>query len=258
MEHGMVALLLGIGLFFGMLILLEIGRRIGIRRLAEDPEGAKAGVGTVEAAILGLLGLTLAFAFSGAGERFAARRHLIVDETNAIGTAYLRLDMLPAGAQPALRENFRRYVDARLDVYRKLPDMSAVKEALTKANKLQGDIWHQAVSAVRAEGAPFQAPAIVLPALNTMIDITTTRTMATQMHPPTIMFVMLFVLPLVCALLAGYGMVGSSRNWVHIISFSFIIAATVYVTLDIEYPRLGFIRVDDFDQALVELRESMK
>jgi hypothetical protein len=69
-----------------MLILVEVGRRIGIRRSAADPEGARAGVGAVEAAILALLGLLLAFTFSGAGARFDARRHLIVEETNAIGT----------------------------------------------------------------------------------------------------------------------------------------------------------------------------
>jgi len=53
---------------------------------------------------LALLGLLLAFTFSGASSRFDARRHLIIEETNAIGTAYLRLGMLPAAAQPALRE----------------------------------------------------------------------------------------------------------------------------------------------------------
>lgn len=258
MTYGMVASAFGIGLFFGMLILLEVGRRIGIRRSAADPEGARAGAGTVEAAILALLGLLLAFTFSGAGTRFDARRHLIVEETNAIGTAYLRLDMLPAPAQPALREKFRRYVDQRLEVYRKLPDMATVKEALVKANSLQKEIWQQAVTAVRSEGAPLQAAVLVLPALNAMIDITTTRTMAAQMHPPTIVFVMLFVLPLACALLAGYGMVGKSRSWLHILCFALVISVTVYVTLDIEYPRLGFFRVESFDQALVELRASMK
>jgi hypothetical protein len=113
-----------------------------------------------------LLGLLLAFTFSGAGARFDGRRHLIVEETNAIGTAYLRRDMLPAGAQPALRENFRRYVDARLHVYRKLLDMAAAKEALAKANNLQTGIGHQAVASVRAENVPIQAAVVVLPALN--------------------------------------------------------------------------------------------
>ena len=53
-------------------------------------------------------------------------------------------------------------------------------------------------------------------------------------------------------------MVGKSRSWLHILCFAFVIAVIVYVTTDIEYPRLGFIRVDAFDQALVDLRNKMK
>ena len=107
------AVLLSLGLFIGMLLLLEIGRRIGIRRMRKDAEGAQAGVGAIEGAVFGLL---IAFTFSEAASRFDMRRQLIVEETNDIGTAYLRLDLLPTDAQPALRENFRHYVDARLEV----------------------------------------------------------------------------------------------------------------------------------------------
>jgi hypothetical protein len=112
--HALYGGILSMGLFLGMLFLMECGRRIGVYPRAKDPDFAKAGFGAIEGAILGLLGLVLAFTFSGAGTRFDARRQLIVEETNAIGTAYLRLDMLLNAAQRALRENFRRYVDARL------------------------------------------------------------------------------------------------------------------------------------------------
>ncbi|HSP56563.1 MAG TPA: DUF4239 domain-containing protein, partial [Dehalococcoidia bacterium] len=91
-----------------------------------------------------------------------------------------------------------------------------------------------------------------------MIDITTTRTMAAHMHPPYVIFVMLFVLALLSALLSGYGMAASkSRSWLHMLCFACAIAVTVYIILDIEYPRVGLIRVDAFDQALVDLRSSM-
>jgi len=76
--------------------------------MKEDPEGARAGAGAVEGSVFGLLGLLIAFTFSGAAFRFDARRQLAVEETNAIGTAYLRLDLLPADKQPALRDSFRR------------------------------------------------------------------------------------------------------------------------------------------------------
>jgi hypothetical protein len=91
------------------------------------------GFGTIEGSVLALLGLLIAFTFSGASARFDTRRQLIVEATNHIGTAYLRLDLLPAGAQPALRESFRRYVDARIEVNRKLPDMAAVKKQVVEA-----------------------------------------------------------------------------------------------------------------------------
>jgi hypothetical protein len=258
MSHELTVSLFTFGLFLGMLFFLEIGRRVGIRRIKEDSGTAGEGVGAIDGAVFALLGLLLAFTFSGASSRFDTRRQLIVEETNDIGTAYLRLDLLPPSAQPALRESFRRYLDARIEVYRKLPDIAAARESLAKANELQGQIWRQAVAATQAAGAPSAAPMLLLPALNAMIDITTTRTMMTQMHPPTVVFVMLFALALAASLLAGYGMIGSRvRSWFHMLGFALVMAIAVYVILDIEYPRLGLIRVDAFDQALVDLRESM-
>jgi len=92
-----------------------------------------------------------------------------------------------------------------------------------------------------------------------MIDITSTRTLATQMHPPSILFVMLFGLAFISALLAGYGMAGSKyRRWLHSLCYAAAAAVAVYVILDLEYPRLGSIRIDAFDQAPRDLRESMK
>jgi len=137
--------LTAIALFFAMLVLLEVGRRVGNKRLARDPEGARAGTGAVEGAVFALLGLLIAFTFSGAASRFDARRDLVVQESNAIGTAYLRVDLLPANAQPAMREMFRQYLDARLDVYRVLPDLEAAYAAVGRANDLQKNIWNAAL-----------------------------------------------------------------------------------------------------------------
>src|SRR6185503_8225075 len=90
-------------LFLAMPLLLETGRRLGIRRLAQEPQGAGQSFGVVEGAVFSLLGLLIAFTFSGAAARSDTRRELIIQEANNIGTAYLRLDLLPAAAQPALR-----------------------------------------------------------------------------------------------------------------------------------------------------------
>ncbi len=244
-------------LFFGMLLALGIGRWIGVRRLGRDVEGARAGVGAVEGAVFGLMGLLIAFTFSGAATRFDARRQLIVEETNAIGTAWLRLDLLPEGAQPAIRQGFRDYLDSRLAMYRSLSDPVVAKQEWAHSTQLQDTIWTLAVAACREPGMQ-QTTMLLLPALNQLIDITTTRAIATEMHPPMVIFWMLFSLTIVAALLAGFAMAGGrSLSWLHAIGFAAVMAITVYVILDIEYPRKGLIRVDRFDQALLDLRAGM-
>jgi len=257
MSLTLASILFAVVLFAGMIALLELGRFLGRRRRSKDEEGARAGLGAVEGAIFALLGLLIAFTFSGAASRFDTRRQLIVQEANAIGTAWLRLDLLPAAAQPELRGLFRRYLDLRLVAYDKLPDVEAVRAELGKANALQGEIWRLAVSA--GQQAPNPVVVQVFAPLNEMFDIAAARTAAAQMHSPNIIFILLGVLALMSSLLAGYGMAGGkSRSWIHVIGFALVMATTVYVILDLEYPRIGFIRVDAFDQILVELRQSMK
>jgi hypothetical protein len=246
-----------LGLFLGMLFLLEAGRRLGRQRQLGDT-AATTGLGVVDGAVFGLMGLLIAFTFSGAAARFDARRALIVEEANDIGTAWLRIDLLPDSLQPPVREKFRQYLDARLAAYRAIPDMQKVNAELARATALQGEIWSLSVTATRqAQGST--AGMLLLPALNAMIDITTTRTVAAQTHPPNVIFGLLAALALACSLMAGYGMAGSAtRSWVHILGFAVILTITVYVIMDLEYPRLGLIRVDAFDQVLVDVRASMR
>jgi hypothetical protein len=92
-----------------------------------------------------------------------------------------------------------------------------------------------------------------------MFDIVTTRTMAAPTHPPSIVFWMLGTLVLSGALFVGFGMAGGkTRSWVHYLGYAGIMALTVLVTLDLEYPRVGMIRVDAVDEALVVVRDGMK
>jgi len=109
------------GLFVGMVACLDAGYRIGCRSSAKHPELAHEGVGAIEAAVFALLGLLLGFSFAGGTSRLDARRQLIVQEANAIGTAYLRFDLLPATDQPEMRQMLREYVDARLQSMKSFP-----------------------------------------------------------------------------------------------------------------------------------------
>lgn len=241
-----------------MLLCAEIGRRIGVARLRDTREGLAAGAGAVEGAVFALLGLLIAFTFSGAASRFEDRRHLITAEANAIGTAYLRIDLLPADAQAEMKDLFRRYAEVRATVYRNSEDETATSARLGECTALQGKIWNRASAASQRQGVPSQVSMLLLPALNEMIDITTTREMATRNHPPTIVFFLLSGLSLVGALLVGYGTSpNKERTWFHTIVLAGMLAVTVYVIADLEFPRLGLIRVDDADQVLIDLRKSM-
>lgn len=247
-----------VGLFLAMLLFLEIGRRIGSRQIAKDPEGASTGLGAIDGAVFALLGLLIAFTFSGAASRLDNRRQLIAEEANAIGTAFLRLDLLKDSHRDLLREDFKRYVKLRVEAYRKLPDIEAAKHEYGKAVEIQGEIWKKAVTACREEGSQ-PATILLLPALNQMIDITSTRLMATRLHPPYVIFAMLTVLALISALVAGYGMSGrKSRSWLHVIGYATITAVTMYVILDLEYPRLGILRLNSADTMMADLLRSMK
>ena len=243
------------GLFAALLSVVELGRWLGRRRIAQDPHAASMGRTVVDGAIFGLFGLLVAFTFSGAVARFDARRAMIGQEANDIGTAYLRIDLLLSDAQPALRALFRDYLDARIAAYGKLPDIAEADAELARSTRIQGEIWKLAVAAMAAKGDPATTE-IVAPALNEMIDITATRTMSGHLHPPFVIFAMLCGLAMFCALLVGYSMAGDRlRNWVYVVSFAGIVSLTVYVIIDIEFPRFGLIRETELERVLVDLRD---
>jgi hypothetical protein len=255
MSYFVVAIPLTLGLMLGMVFLLEFGRRLGRRGLAASDGEPKTG--TLDSAVFALLGLLLAFTFSSAAARFDARRAQIVEETNDLGTAWLRLDLLPASAQPALRDLFRRYVDSRLEIYAHLQDVEATQSELKRSSELQAKIWSLAVAACE-EKKDVATTTLVIGALNTMFDITTTRAAAGRIHPPKVVFALLFVLALASAFVAGHGMATApTPPWLHMLTFAGMIAASIYLVLDLEYPRAGFVRIDGFDLTLAELRQSM-
>lgn len=246
------------GLFAALIAALEIGRRSGRIAFSASDAGARpAGLSAVEAVAFGLLGLLLAFTFSGAAERLDRRRAQIVDEANAIGTAWLRLDVLPPEAQPKLREAFRRYTDSRIALYRTFSEagMEAAKAEYGRSGALQNEIWSAAVAASRDVPS---GPMLLLPALNEMFDIASTRLAATQMHPPMIVYVVLAVISLVCAYLVGYEMGATEApSRAHMMVLAAILTFTFYVIVDFEYPRLGIIRIDDFDRLIAAVRAMM-
>ena len=245
-------------LFAALLAGVEVGYRVGRRRIDRNPD-IVAGAGVIEAATFGLMGLLLAFQFSAAQTRLEFRRGLIVKEANAIGTAYLRIDLLPPNAQPPLRELFRGYIETRIAVFESLPDFRRSDGKLAEANALQGQIWSSATAAAVSDTNPGTRE-LVIPALNDMIDITTERTVATRNHVPAAIVGLLLLVALAGAVLAGHAMAvrRKGRSTMHQALFAAVIATTFYVMVDLEFPRYGLVHNVDADRALYDTRAGMK
>jgi hypothetical protein len=188
-----------------MLACMEFGRYLRKHRTRRDPFESGSGFAIVQGTVFSLYGLLIAFTFSGAPARFDARRQLIAQEANAISTAWMLPDLLPTDSQPAIRALFRKYVDVRVEVTR----MAVTEVASSKVaniSLIQKEIWTACVGSTRFSGADPDSARLLLPALNTMMDISTTRAMAAMIHPPFVIFVLLSLLALVCSILTGYGM----------------------------------------------------
>jgi hypothetical protein len=253
-----VALVLFTGLFAGVLASLEVGYRVGRNRSRQNPELGFEGLGAMEAAIFSLVGLLLAFSFSGAAARFEARRQLIVKEANAITTAYQRLALLPTGDQSELRHLFPEYLDARLQGFQMILDRPVANEEFARAARIEQQIWSRALAASRSD--PTQnSSRLLLPALNQMSDVANERTVALETYMPELIFGLLVGVVLMSGLLAGYAMARRPRrSWLHMVFFSAVISLTISVIFDFNYPRYGLIRIDAADNILLQLRDSMR
>ena len=214
-------------------------------------------MGTLDGAVFGLMGLLVAFTFTGAATRFDARRSLVTEHVNAIGTAWLRLDLLAAPEREKARDGFRRYVDTQLEILGNSGNNDAVRADMGRLSSIQQEIWETLIQAAKSDKS-LPLTQTVLPPVNEMFDLSTTRYMAARQHPPVAVFLMLGLLVLVSGLMAGYGMAKAVRqSALHLFGFAALMALSVYLILDIEYPRLGIIRIHSFDQAMIELRASM-
>lgn len=246
-----------LALFAGMSASLFIGRQVGLRWFA-GTKGERPSFGSVEGAIFALYGLLIAFTFSGAPARLETRAYLGADEVNAIGSAYLRLDLLPSEEQPAIKQKFREYVDSRIAAYRKLPDIGAARAEMELSADLQRQIWQDVVAAAGKPGGSVDALKLLVPALNTMIEITTTREVAMMIHPPRIIFGMLLLLACVCSALAGFGMAVARRSLLHTVAFVGVTVLAIYAVLAMEYPRLSLLPMEDYEMIFTNLRSNMK
>src|SRR5215813_13228918 len=258
------AVLIAAAFFFCSLFLLNYGRHLGTRYLHQGT-GIMAGLTTVEGAIFALIGLLLAFTISGALQRFDDRRQLVIQEANAASTAHDRLALLEGEVARDLQNKLRDYFQARIDLYRMPHDYSLLKrteyfsqEQQDKILSSKNELWNAAVGACpKSNFSPACGQA--LPTLANMFEVARLRLGAAEKHPPQVIYVVLFGLGLGGSLLAGFGMAAAkSRSWIHMLVFATTLTVALYTLTNMEYPRLGLIRIENFDHFLVDAHHQMQ
>ena len=242
-----------VGLFLILILCLELGRNLGLMQTELVRSETRAGVGVADGVGSAVLALLLGFVFSGATARFDQRRQLIVQQVNGIRSAWQRIDALPLDTQSDIRHDFRRFVDALVASYAN-PAGSDPAAAVTRARE---QVWSRSVAiCITPDGE--RARMLVLPSLNEMFAAIEHERLARRIHPPAVIYAMLVLASFVSALLAGYTIANTgTHNWLPEVAVAAIVSLVIYVIVQIEYPRLGLVRLNDFDRALTELRATM-
>jgi hypothetical protein len=231
-----------IGLLSVLLVALETGFRVGRWGTDDtDPRGSGQ-VGAIQGAILGLLGLLLAFSFAAAGGRLLERQDLIVQEANAIGTAYLRADLLDEPHRSELRAALRRYTEHRIEFSRRLRS-GLDAAALAEVERLHARIWTAASAGVASRPASMLG---VLGPVNEVIDLHATRLAAGRKRLPPLVMGLLIACSTLAVAVIGYGCgVGGRRRTPLTVSLAVLIATALWITVDLDHPRAGLVRLSD-------------
>lgn len=237
---------------------VSIGHRFGCARLKKHPDHKLEIDGIAESAVFGLLALLIAFSFSGAYDRLEHRKLHLLKEANAFSTAYDYIDLLSPKFYPSLRENIRQYLDLHLAAYNEIPYNTKVDQVLSQAKEVESKIWKTAITGCE-ENPNKSLFILVIPAMDEMFRIAHTGINMAKVHPPAIVFVLLIGLAMAGAFLIGYNSANKKqRRPFHMICYVLLTAFTIYIIINIEYPRSGFIRLQFFDQVLINIRDNMQ
>ena len=239
-------------LFVANLLIDECGFRLGRQRGRQAHKESDATVETVVAAELVLLAFLLAFAFAIVSSRFDLRRTLMLNEANAIGTAFLRAEMLPDAQSVPIRRLLRSYADARLEATRGAP----INHVLERSEQIHGQLWTEAV-AVAAHDSRSVPTGLFIQSLNEVIDLHAARVMATfRSRLPFAVWIVLFSVGLLAFFTMGYqaGVATASRSPAAIV-FALTFGAVIWLVADLDRPGEGFLRVSQ--EPMIEVRKMM-
>ena len=246
--------LIALGLLLGLALSGFLGRQIGLRMRRGDTDVNRAQIISITAAILALLSLLLGFTFAMALSRFEYRKQMVVQESNAIGTAALRSQFLPVSRQGELASLFRRYVEIRLGSVFETEQRSTERGLLdVEARAIHRSLWNVAVEA--AETAPQSVPVgLFAQSVNDLIDMKAKRDVGVANHVPESALIFLLGLAAVSAAFLGYGDgLTGSRSPTATATFSLIVALVILLIIDIDRPQQGLARVSQ--ESMIQLQE---
>jgi hypothetical protein len=233
-----------------------LGFRLHKKLAKNNPEQTFQDLGQINSTLLGLLALLLAFTFSMSNSRYDTRRELIIEEANNIGTVILRADIYPDSMRQLLRSQLNDYLEARIAFSQSGMNEKKIVETYLKANEISSKIWSTVASYAKIDNITTRTSEMI-PALNAMIDITTTRRAAGESTIPDSIMYFLFILCLCSAFLLGYDH-KNKFDWIIVIGFALMLASTVFTIIDMDRPRSGLINMDKPIQKIIELREMFK
>ncbi|MAM88354.1 MAG: hypothetical protein CME36_13705 [unclassified Hahellaceae] len=247
---------IAVALFVSMMIVVEIGYRLGTRTSGKASEPTKAQINTIQGSLLGILALLLGFTFSLALQRFDARSVAVVDEANAIGTTALRAQLLPDPLKAEVTDLLKQYTDNRVGAATVALDHEEQRAVLlTEGSQLLDQLWLKAIESAEMDGGPVRS-GLFIQALNDMIDEYTNRDAVLSRHVPELVLMLLHGTFLMTGLLVGYasGVSGHRASFVSYILIGLIVLL-VFIIIDLDRPRRGLIEVDQ--KSLLDLQRSL-
>lgn len=234
--------------------LTGLGYKIGNLKSRKQKANASATSSVSFGSLSSLLFLLLAFTFSMSVSRYDTRRQIIIEEANTISTAILRADLYGEKDRLLFRNDFKKYVESRINYYKAGRDseklMLSNKETQTIATRL----WKRA-SGLSHNYANTDATRQMIPALNEMFDITTTRSAAEKAKVPDSIIWLLFLLAGIASFYSGYSSTLNGKiDWLVEFSFCIMISVTILFIFDLDRPFRGFVTLDEANKNITELR----
>ena len=247
-----------IGLVIGMVLALALGHWLGRRHQSSGDVSAKQWIGIVDGPILAIYGLLLAFSFYGATQRFDERRKLIIEETIDLASAFRQTDLLAAEDRPVVQKMLRDYVETQSHLRNRAVEGEKPGVLYAQSRESFERLWDAVVEAT-ANPRARDASSSLLGTLDEIGEVSARSITAPYLHPPLIISVVLLMLSLVSAFLIGYQASTIRRkSWAHLGLFVVFLAVVTYLVLDVEYPRVGAIRIGDMQEFLRERHGTME